>query len=323
MSNGDPWGGGWWDWQSPPIDENQWPYPYSNYEQLLNMLMGRMQSGNIGGGALDRMEAYAAPTFQWDISDIIGGMEGMPEQFKGWMQPDPAMEGPSGAMQQYQDLIAGGPEGYGAAEIPAELETNLQNLYQQAGNRGGWGAHQGDPANRISSILDSARGDFLRNPQDADAQATYEYWEKLQARIDKAKQARLEAGERAKVQGKQEWGQKAGGLQSAIKDYQGRQQQGFAGLAQLMGLGAQEQGLKNQMASTMIGGIPRAEALNLQEFQTMLGGLQGFRGQDMQLVLAELQAQMETARAKAMAGGQDTGFWDMLMSIAPYMLMAV
>jgi len=74
-------------------------------------------------------------------------------------------------------------------------------------------------------------------------------------------------------------------------------------MSQLVSQGLKEQGIKSPIYQKMISAPFQAGQLDLQEFATALGGLQGFRGQDIDLLLQELQMEMQTSQARAQSGG--------------------
>lgn len=92
-------------------------------------------------------------------------------------------------------------------------------------------------------------------------------------------------------------------------------------MGQLVGQGLKEQGIKSPIYQRMINAPFQAGQLDLGEMQTGLRGLQGFRGQDIDLLMKQLEMQMAAAQARATAQGQETNFWDILDSIAPYLFM--
>lgn len=78
-------------------------------------------------------------------------------------------------------------------------------------------------------------------------------------------------------------------------------------LGSLIGYGMQEQGIKSPIHTGRMQTPFRAGGLTLDQLRTGMGGLQGFRGQDIQLLLEQLRMEMMAAQARAAAAGEPEG----------------
>jgi len=267
------------------------------YEKMLNTLYGRFESPQrpiIKIPDIDPFEYVPGEYSQdlWKMWQEKGGTTPSPWDLTDWM----------GRLGEY------GPPGNpplaperGMPDVGLQKRLEEAQRAYGAGGRGSYSFGAGWSQDRIGNLVQSLQGQIDAAYRGKQSE-TQQYLAELQGYGQEL------AGHQA------DYGQLANEMAQAFQ----RKGMGMQGLQQLMNLATQA-GATTQR-STVQAELGSA-GLQQQEWQSALAGLQGFRGQDIDLLMKKLEMKMMIAQARAAAQGQDDGFWDMLSAIAPYALM--
>jgi len=275
------------------------------YEKMLNMLRGRFtepERPDIKVPGIDPFEYVPGEYSQdlWKMWQEKGRMTPNPWDLTDWMGRLREY-GPPGNVPLAPER--GMPGVTGTSNIDVGLQKRLEEAQRAygAGGRGSYSFGAGWSQDRIGNLVQSLQGQIDAAYRGKQSE-TQQYLAELQGYGQELAGHQAGYGQLADQMG-QAWRRKGMGMQ---------------GLQQLMNLATQA-GATTQR-STVQAELGSA-GLQQQEWQSALGGLRGFRGQDIDLLMKKLEMEMRAAQARAAAGGQETNFWDILGGLAPYLFM--